>query len=98
MMWKNKTSEVMEIIKSRMSAMTPLAEKLILIEESGELKVMMSSLLTSLIHMSLDRWFRTKNKLHEMVIYDFLSRYYKSEIAKDKYNLINSKRMKSVEL
>lgn len=86
MMWKNKTSETMGVIKSRMSEMTPLAEKLILMEKTGELKVMMNSLLASLIHMSLDRWFRTKNKLYEMVICDFLSRYYKSKIAKDKYN------------
>jgi len=24
---------------------------------------------------TMNRWFRTKNQLHEMVIYDFLSRY-----------------------
>ena len=40
--------------------------------------------LTSMIHMTMNRWFRSKNRLHELVIYDFLSRYYISEIAKNK--------------
>lgn len=41
--------------------------------------------LSSYIHMSMNRLFRSKNRVHELLIYDFLSRYYKSEIAKLKY-------------
>lgn len=39
-------------------------------------------LVISYIHMSLNRLFRTKQRLHELVIYDFLWRYYRSELAK----------------
>lgn len=41
--------------------------------------------ISSYIHMSMNRLFRSKNRVHELLIYDFLSRYYKSEIAKLKY-------------
>ena len=50
----------------------------------------LKSLLTSLIHMTMNRWFRTKNRLHEMVIYEFLARYYASEIAKTLYSTSSS--------
>jgi thiopeptide-type bacteriocin biosynthesis protein len=71
-----------EILNVRRQAMIPFGEKLLEMEKAGELQVEMKALLTSLIHMTMNRWFRTKNRLHEMVIYEFLSRYYASEIAK----------------
>lgn len=41
--------------------------------------------LGSFIHMSINRTFRSKQRLYEMLCYDFLVRFYKSEIAKEKY-------------
>jgi thiopeptide-type bacteriocin biosynthesis protein len=46
------------------------------------------SLLISFIHMMLNRLFRSKNRMHELVIYDFMNRYYKIEIARIKYNKV----------
>ncbi|GHV23349.1 hypothetical protein FACS1894174_09080 [Bacteroidia bacterium] len=46
----------------------------------------MNELLKSYIHMMLNRLFRSKNRMHEMVLYDFMFRYYTSGIAKEKYN------------
>ncbi|MFA6127442.1 MAG: thiopeptide-type bacteriocin biosynthesis protein [Bacteroidales bacterium] len=43
-----------------------------------------SDLAANLIHMSLNRAFRTRHRLQELVIYDFLSRYYESVIARGK--------------
>lgn len=40
--------------------------------------------ISSYIHMMMNRLFRSKNRVHELLIYDFLSRYYKSELAKQK--------------
>ncbi|WP_430905411.1 thiopeptide-type bacteriocin biosynthesis protein [Maribacter sp. 2-571] len=34
------------------------------------------------IHMSMNRLFKSKNRLHEMMCYDFLYRYYKSLLAR----------------
>jgi len=39
----------------------------------------------SLIHMSMNRLFKSKNRQFEMVIYEFLYKYYNSELAKMKY-------------
>jgi len=83
MLWENDTSETINIIKSRKQAIVQVAEKITKMEKSGELHVPLKTLLTSIIHMTMNRWFRTKNRLHEMVIYEFLSRYYTSEIAKN---------------
>ena len=84
--WENEVEETIDIIKVRKLTTLPIAEKLIDMKKNGELQVPLNSLLTSLIHMTVNRWFRTKNRLHEMVIYEFLSRYYSGEMAKDKYN------------
>lgn len=41
--------------------------------------------ISSLIHMSINRTFRSKQRLYEMLHYDFLVRYYKAKIAREKY-------------
>jgi thiopeptide-type bacteriocin biosynthesis protein len=43
-----------------------------------------SDLLPNLIHMSLNRAFRTRHRLQELVVYDFLSRCYESMQARAK--------------
>ncbi|MCD7978472.1 MAG: thiopeptide-type bacteriocin biosynthesis protein [Tannerellaceae bacterium] len=47
--------------------------------------IRLNELLWSFMHMSMNRLFINKNRIHELVVYDFLDRYYKSEIAKRKY-------------
>lgn len=42
-------------------------------------------LLFSIEHMTMNRWFRSHNRLHELVVYDFLRKYYESEQAKLEY-------------
>lgn len=86
MLWENNNVETTNIVKARRQAILPIARKLNAIDKSGELQMPINFLLTSIIHMSMNRWFRTKNRLHELVIYDFLSRYYTGKIAKEKYN------------
>jgi len=39
-------------------------------------------LLSSYIHMTLNRLFRSKNRIYELLLYDFLNMFYASEIAK----------------
>lgn len=40
--------------------------------------------LSSYLHMEMNRLFANNNRLNEMVVYNYLTRYYKSEIAKAK--------------
>ena len=43
-----------------------------------------SDLLPDLLHMSLNRAFRTRHRMQELVVYDFLGRYYESAKARGK--------------
>ena len=45
--------------------------------EAGKMDITQNTLLSSFIHMSMNRIFRNNNRLHEMVIYDLLFRAYK---------------------
>ena len=40
------------------------------------------TLTSSYVHMVINRIFRSKQRLHELVVYDFLSRHYKSLVAR----------------
>lgn len=44
----------------------------------------LNSLINSYIHMLLNRLFKSKNRLHELVCYDFMYRFYKSKLARKK--------------
>lgn len=41
--------------------------------------------LSSYLHMEMNRLFTSNNRLNEMVVYNYLTRYYKSDIAKAKH-------------
>ncbi|PKQ63549.1 hypothetical protein BZG02_09260 [Labilibaculum filiforme] len=62
-----------------------ISKKIISIDKNKKLPRALDDLMSSYIHMLVNRLFKSKQRLHEMVIYDFLYRYYKSEIAKNKY-------------
>ncbi len=55
-----------------------------------QLAVSIDNLLISYIHMFMNRLFRSKQRLHEMVIYGFLFRYYRSQLAQSKHSNINA--------
>jgi len=44
----------------------------------------LTDLLSSYIHMMLNRLFRTQQRMHELVLYDYLFRYYNSSQAREK--------------
>lgn len=48
------------------------------LNKSNLLMININSLLSSYIHMSMVRLFKSNNRMHEMIVYDFLYRYYKS--------------------
>ena len=82
MLWENRTTEVINIIRARMFSINIIAEQLIALEHVNKLQVSIRSLLESLIHMTMNRWFKSKNRQYEMVVYDFLFRYYTSKIKR----------------
>ncbi|WP_294331262.1 thiopeptide-type bacteriocin biosynthesis protein [Chryseobacterium sp. sg2396] len=52
-------------------------KSLLSVYEKNSLEINIESLLSSYIHMSINRLFIHNNRLHELNIYDFLWRYYK---------------------
>ena len=61
-----------------------IAHQILEIERNGQLQMRKNYLLGSHIHMLMNRLFKSKNRLNEMVCYDFLFRYYKTALAKNK--------------
>jgi len=59
----------------------PVALQILEMESKKLLQISKNSLLASYIHMLMNRLFKSKNRLNEMVCYDFLFRYYKSKSA-----------------
>lgn len=73
-----------------------MISKILIINKNKNLQVTLDHLLRSYIHMMMNRIFKSKHRLHEMVIYGFLFRHYKSEIAKQKYSKTNTFQAKNV--
>jgi len=69
-------------IKKRSKQLIPIVRQ-IKIKATKDHNV--NELLKSYLHMMLNRLFRSNNRMHELILYDFMFRYYTSEIAKIKY-------------
>ncbi len=74
---------LIEILNEKNSAMASIAMSLRNVIEKGQGEVPLFDLLGSYIHMLVNRVVATKARLHEMVLYDFLYRYYKGVRAQD---------------
>ncbi len=83
---------LLQLLEDRAKTNKQLADKLKQLS-TIEPTVSIDELLPSYIHMLMNRLFRSKQRIHEMVVYDFLWRYYKSEIAKAKYFKQNNNKL-----
>ncbi|MFK7749084.1 MAG: lantibiotic dehydratase C-terminal domain-containing protein, partial [Kordia sp.] len=63
-------------------------------KEDETLMMPINDLMGSYMHMLMNRLFKSKNRIHEMVCYDFLYRYYKSMIARKKHMNKNKNKQK----
>lgn len=69
--------------KAELAAQTAVIREL---NRQSEQPLEEEHLFWSLIHMTMNRWFRSRNRLHELVIYNFISRHYDSMYARMIYN------------
>lgn len=67
----------------------PIAEKILYYRSQETLQVDLADLLGSFIHMTMNRLFKSKNRVHEMVCYDFLYRQYKSALVRSNMKFMN---------
>lgn len=73
---RTNLSDYKEIIDARFYKLKGIA---------SQKQVVSDDYVRSLIHMSMNRFFRSKNRIYELVIYEFLSKHYSSVLAKQKY-------------
>lgn len=76
-------------VNSRSEKLQPIIKKIQSKLQKKENSII-NGLLMSYIHMTINRLFMSKNRVHELVLYDFLRRYYLSEIAKNKFMVNNT--------
>lgn len=63
----------------------PIINEVKKVHENKELQVGFNNLNMSYIHVLMNRLFKTKNRIHEMVCYDFIYIYYRSKIMRLRY-------------
>ncbi len=83
-MESNEDSSLIDILDKK-AEMIQVNHPNFIIFLKNNLEIDLKEFLSSHIHMTMNRIFRSKNRDHEMICYDFLSRYYKSKIAITKY-------------
>lgn len=81
-----------QFLAQKSAAVQPIAEQILTLNKNNQLGMPLNDLMASYSHMMVNRLFKSKQRTHEMVLYDFLHRYYKSEIARQKYSKINIKK------
>ncbi len=72
---------LVEILEKRKLVLDPVASEILELNQNGGLEMPLEDLLGSYIHMLMNRLFKSKNRLNEMVCYDFLYRFYKTALA-----------------
>ncbi len=96
---KDEDSEMQplfEMVKLKSQVQRPIAEEILkLYNNEKPNPLLLNDLMGSYSHMMINRLFKTKQRTHEMVLYDFLHRYYKSELARLKYSKINAEKKKA---
>lgn len=74
-------SPILDILRNEKKHTSPIGQKLLELNKSKSLEIDLDNLIGSYIHMLMSRLFKSKNRLNEMVCYDFLYRYYKTVFA-----------------
>jgi thiopeptide-type bacteriocin biosynthesis protein len=70
-------------IKKRSTRLVPIIDNINRKLITNKLNINLYTLLESYIHMMLNRLFKSKNRIYEMILYDFMRRYYASELAEN---------------
>lgn len=82
--WNNNSDyfPVIELLKQRQEINKPIINKILLMQSNEQLQVSINDLIASFLHMNLNRLFMGRNRTNEFVIYDLLTRYYKSSLIR----------------
>ena len=68
----------LDVLAERSRRIAPAARELLALDVGGSLTVHRFDIVTSLIHMHVNRMLRSAHRAHELVLYDFLDRLYRT--------------------
>jgi thiopeptide-type bacteriocin biosynthesis protein len=71
-----------EALRRRAERLTPLADRLQALEQDGRLTESVETLAESFLHMHANRLLRSAHRRQELVLYDFLARLYRAQLAR----------------
>ena len=72
------------LLQYRKTEIERIACEILEIRTSESESPSVDDLLSSILHMTMNRWFRANNRQYELVVYDFLDKYFESTIARSK--------------
>jgi thiopeptide-type bacteriocin biosynthesis protein len=75
-------NSLLEILRVKNKNLELIKNHILQLHRNNTLEVSLDSLLSSYIHITVNRQFRDKQRLFELLCYDFLFRYYNSIFAK----------------
>lgn len=78
----NELSPLFDIIKSRSFMNKPIIDEILNIKNDNKLEKPLNELMWSYLHMLNNRLFKSKQRIHELVVYDFLYQHYRSKLAR----------------
>lgn len=75
---------IIQLLSTRSFSNSSIIRNIIKINSNNNLHPNLNYLISSILHMNLDRLFMGRNRTNEFVVYDLLHRYYKSTLARAK--------------
>lgn len=83
---ESEMKPLFDLLARKSEAIKPVVKNLKEREKQGTLLPALNDLMGSYIHMLMNRLFKSKQRTHELVVYDFLWNVYKSTLARQKHN------------
>jgi len=81
---ESELAPALEILRQRSERNAPIVEELRELERAGRLNQPLTDLASSYVHMHVNRFVRSAQRAHELVLYDFLYLLYESRAARER--------------
>ncbi len=81
---ESELAPALEILRQRSALNAPIVEELRELERAGRLNQPLADLASSYVHMHVNRFIRSAQRAHELVLYDFLYLLYESRAARER--------------
>jgi thiopeptide-type bacteriocin biosynthesis protein len=82
--WEENTDILIinDLLKQKSSLSKSIINELLLMNSNKKLEMPIDELIASILHMNLNRLFMGRNRTNEFVVYDLLSKHYKSQLIR----------------